>query len=409
MTDYTSGIAVTTSPYMAEIVGTYIEKEFFGHQQPDLQLYKDAKKYVLQPHFGNTVRFPIFRPFSRNTGTVSEGSNPAIDEMFIDSVEVTLSKKGKGARPTKEVRKTGIMAMAKQMGIALRVNANDMVTYNLQSILATRANRSRVDLNPAYQGGGTVDSSDATSIIDDALAALFPANDDMNGGMVGVVKGAGAGQFRVITDYAYSTGDMTVGTLDTTDVSSANYKYCLTDGIDSSMPITTEAIAYASTALLIYEGPKFGGGAQVHAMIDLQMANDLRLDNDFKASGIYRDLAKVNEGKLGLWMGVELGIESRGWTEAAGTCGTFSSGGAVHNAFFYGPECFGCVAIDDEGEGVANVEFYNIMTPDHTNWSLAYTTHGYDAYFAAGVPFGPFCHVLSCGSRFSGLGDVGAV
>ena len=409
MTDYPSGIGITTAPYMAEVVGTKIEKEFFGHQQPDLQLYKDAKKFVLEKNFGNTVRMPIFRPFARNTGTVTEGANPDIDEMLIDSVEVTLAKRGKGARPTKEVLKTGIKAISKQMGVSLRVNANDMVTYNLQSILSTRANRSRVDLNPAYQGGGTADTCASTTLVDDALEALFDTNDDMNGGVVGLVQGPGAGQFRIATDYTASGGSVLVGTWDTTPASTSKYKYCLTDGIDSSMPITTEAIVYTLAALAQYEGPKYSGIAEFHIMIDRAMASDLMLDPDFKASGIYRDLAKVNEGKLGLWMGGELGKESRGWTETAGTAGTYVSGGAVHNAFFYGPETFGAVALDDAGEGVANVEFYNVMTPDHTNWSLAYTTHGYDAYFAAGVPFGPFCHVLSCGSRFSGLGDVGAV
>lgn len=413
MADVLSGVTVANSPYLAKIVGTDIKKRFFGFQQPDLQLYKDAKKFVQTAHGGNVARFPIMRPIPGDrAGTdsgLTEGTNPDAVELFIDAVEVTMSKKGKCVAPTKEAWKTGIKALSKQVGIELRKHANDMVTYNLQSIMSTRVNRTRVDLLTSDMLGGTVDSATATTLVDDALETPFPSNDDLNGGIVAIVSGPGMGQVRVITDYVASGGTITVGTWDVNPTSASKYKVCRTNNIDSGVPISTEAIAYCVSTLLNYEAPKWMGAGKLRCMIDESIANDLRLDADFKASGLYRDLPKLNEAKLGLWMGCEFGVESRGWVEAAGNAGTYSATGAIRNAFFYGEDAFGTVALDDGGEGVANIEFFNIMTPDAFNPTLAYTKHAYDGYFASVVPFGLFAMVLSCGTRFAGIGDVGAI
>jgi len=409
MTDFPTGIGITTSPYAAKIVGTYIEKEFYGFQQPDLQLYKDAKKFVQPKNGGNVARFPIIRALARVTGTITEGANPTAAEFIIDAVDVTMSKKGNAVQVTKELWKTGTAALSKSVAQHLRINANDMMTYNIQSIIATRANRSRVDLNPAYQVGGTVDSATATTLVDDALTATFVSNDDCNDGVVMIVSGPGAGQGRIITDYVASSGTCTVGTWDVIPTSASKYKICLIDGIDASMPINSDAFLYAKAILGGYEAPKYGKGVRYKVMIDDAMESDMLHDDFFSKTGMYSSPEKLEAAVIGKWMGIEAGVESRGWLEAAGVAGTYSSGGAVHNAIFYSPDSFGCVALDDGGQGVGGIEFYNIMTPDHTNRTLAFTTHSYDAYFGSAVPFGPFLMMVSCGTAFAGLGDVGAI
>jgi N4-gp56 family major capsid protein len=409
LTDYPSGIGITTSPYAAKIVGTYIEKEFYGFQQPDLQLYRDAKKYVQPKHGGNTARFPIVRSLDRVTGTITEGDNPAAAELIVDAVEVSMTKKGNAVQVTKELWKTGIEALSKQVARELRVNANDMVTYNIQSIIASRGNRSRIDLNPAYQVGGTVDSATSTTLVDDALEAIFTSDDDCNGGIVTIVSGPGKGQARVITDYTASGGSLSVAAWDVTPTTASKYKITLTDGIDSSLPMTSDGFLYAKAVLGQYEAPKFGKGVRFRCMIDDAIESDMIHDDFFSKTGMYSDPKKMEQALIGKWMGIEVGVESRGWLEAAGTAGTYSSGAAVHNAIFYSPDSFGAVALDDGGESVGGIEFYNIMTPDHTNRTLAYTTHSYDAYFASAVPFGLFLMMMSCGTAFAGVGDVGAI
>ena len=57
---------------------------------------------------------------------------------------------------------------------------------------------------------GTVDSADATTLVDDALATTYDTDDEINGYYVYITAGTGKGSYAKITDYAATTGTITV-------------------------------------------------------------------------------------------------------------------------------------------------------------------------------------------------------
>lgn len=407
MTDYPS-----TTTTLSKIVGTYIREEFYGYQQPDLQLFKDAVKYSQPKGAGKTARFPRMRPMDVITSETSEGSNPAAVALTTDSVEVTMAKLANAIQVTKESWQTGIKALSKMTAKKLRKNFNLSLTRNIQQILAQRGNRSRIDLNTAYQWGGTIDSAAATTFVDAALETPFPGNDDLTGGLIILTDGPGAGQVRQITDYVASGGNGVVATWDVTPTSATKFKVILTTGLDSAWPFTTDAFIHAVSVLEGYEAESRAGGMW-KCNIDPQMAADLKTDEVWLNSGMYRDTGKLEKGLRGFWFETEVGRDSRGWKEAVTTqangateMGNYAATGTIHTAWFYGEDGFGCVAVEGEGEGISNVNFYNLMEPDHTNRTLAYTTHAWDTYFASVVPFGNFVHGISCGTAHGGVGDI---
>ena len=400
---------------LAEIVGTYIEKSFFGFQQPDLVLYKDAKKYPQARGVGNVARFPIMRPSTTQTktnetgtGSTAEGSNPTPEALTIDSREVTMSKLDHSFEVTYEAWQTAIEALAKQVGEELRKNWDVSLNYNLLSVLSARGNRSRIDRNNAYQYGSTVDSATATGLTDATLEALYPSDDDLSDAIAIITGGPGAGQVREITDYTASGGVCVVGTWDTTPTSASTWKLVRTDGIDSNNAFGTDAFFIGRGGLKCYKAPRMGGRTIFRCCIDDINEQDLLGDEVFQKTGMYGDSAKVDDGFIGRWLGIEVGVTSEVWTEDAGTMNTFAAAGDVHTAWFYAKDSFGCVAPVKGGEGIGNVEFMNIMTPDSNNPTLAFTLHSYRGYFASAIPFGLLVHGVCCGSKYENPGDVHA-
>ena len=406
-------MTASTTTTLATIVGTYIRNEFYGYADPALQLYKDATKYKQPKGAGNVASFPRMRPLAVITSATSEGSNPSTLALTTDKVNVTMAKLANAVDVTKESWQTGIKPLSAMVGKKLRKNFNRSLTRNIQQTLAQRANRSLIDLNPAYQVGGTVTTATSTTVIaDTSMATPFSANDDLTGGLFIVTSGPGAGQVRQITDYATSGGVITMSpALDVALTTSSTIKVVVTPHINASMPFTTDAFIRAVYALQGYQAePRSGSMWKVN--IDPAMMADMKKDPVFIQSGMFNDTDKLEKGLRGFWFETLIGLDSEGWYEAVCTqangateMGTYAATGAVHTAWFYGADAFGCVAVEGEGEGLANVNFYNIMTPDYSNNTLALTTHSWDTYFASVVPYGPFVHGVSCGTAQGAVGE----
>lgn len=402
----------TTLTTLAGVVGTYIEQEFFGFQQPDLVLYNDAKKFPQARGVGNVARFPVMRPLANvkktnetGTGNTAEGSNPTPVAMTVDYTEVTMSKLDNAVSVNYEAWQTAIRPTSDQVARELRKNWNESLEYNIQSVMSTKFNSSRIDLSPSNQCGGTFTTGSATVPADTGLSTLFPTDDLLNGSLLVITGGPGAGQVALITDYATSGGIMTA-TFKVAPTTASTYKVIRTTGIDNSLPFNTNAFYTALAGLACYKAPKYGSGTMFRCAVDPMNWQDLMKDEVFQKTGMYRDSSKLEKGRVGWWIGCEVGVTSNGWTEAAGTIGTYSSTGDVHCVPFYGPGAFGCVSPKEGGEGVGNVEFFNIMTPDSNNITLAFTTHSYRGYFASVVPFGLFGYMIRCGSAFDIPGEV---
>lgn len=402
----------STLSSLAEIVGVYIRKSFYGYQQPHLQLYKDAGKYTQPKGAGKTAQFPRMRPMDIITSTTGEGSNPTVVQLAADSVSVTMAKIANAVQINKEVWQTGIKATSVMVAKKLRKNWDQSLTRNIQQTLARRANRSRIDLNTAYQWGATADSATATEIVDATLETPFPNDDDLTGGLVIITNGPGAGQVRQITDYVASGGTITVATWDINPDSNSSFKVLVTTGLNTAAnKFNTDAFVRAVFTLDHYQAEPRNGGMW-KCNIDPHMNADLKSDDTWLKSGMYNDTAKLEKGIRGFWFETLVGMDSAGWKEAVTTqangateMGVFAAAGEIHTAWFYGADAFGCVAVEGEGEGIGNVNFYNVTEPDHTNMTVAFTTHSYDSYFASCVPFGLFVHGISCGSGQAAVGD----
>ena len=403
----------TTTTTLNDIVGTHIVDAFHGFQQPDLRLVDDAKKYPVPRGAGKTIRFPIMRPLARVTSTTAEGSNPTAAALSTDKKEETLAKYTASVTVTMESWSTGIKALSKQVGRELRKQYNRSLTYLIMQKLAASGNRTRIDLNTSYQEAGVPDGTPTIiEIIDAGLATNFGTNDNLTGGMCIVTSGPGAGGVARISDHTGSTGNMVVGGIDVAPTTASTIKVVTTAGLDESNPINTDAFIHAGFVLSSYSAPKTGGAIQYHVNLDPAMWADLLTDDVFRKTGMYHDKERLNKAKLGLWHGIEIGQDTEGWKEVAATqvngeteMGDYSAAGAIHNAWFYSKGAFGCAAIANRGEGVGSVKFHNIMEPDHTNTTLAFTTHSWEMYQAAAVPYGLWVLGIACGSAHSAAGD----
>jgi len=239
------------------------------------------------------------------------------------------------------------------------------------------------------------------------------ANDFWNGGLLVLTSGPAAGQAAQITDFANSGGVFTIasGDFTTAPTTATTYKALVTTGLDASWPFNTDAFIRAVYTLQGYMAEPFSG-SMWKVNIDPAMMADMKKDTIFVGSGMYRDTDKLEKGLRGFWFETEIGLDTEGWYEAASTqaasateMGTYAATGAVHTAWFYGADAFGCVAVEGEGEGIANVKFNNIMTPDSVNNTLAFTSHTWACYFASCVPFGPHVLGVSCGTAQGGVGE----
>jgi hypothetical protein len=406
-------LTATTTTTLNDIVGTHIVDAFFGFQQPDLRLVDDAKKYPVPRGAGKTIRFPVMRPLDRITTSTNEGSNPTAVALSTDKKEESLTKYTNAVEVTMESWSTGIKALSKQVGRELRKNYNRSLTYLIMQKLARSGNRTRIDLNTSYQEAGTPDGTPTTiEIIDAGLATTFGTNDTLTGGMCIITSGPGAGGVARISDHTGSTGNMVVSGIDVAPTTSSTIKVVTTAGLDASNPFNTDAFIHAGFVLSSYSAPKTGGAIQYHVNLDPAMWADLLTDDVFRRTGMYHDKERLNQAKLGLWHGIEIGVDTEGWKEVAATqadgeteMGDYSSSGAVHNAWFYSKGAFGCAAVANRGEGVGSVKFYNIMEPDSNNNTLAYTTHSWEMYQAAAVPYGLWVLGIACGSAHSAAGD----
>ena len=397
----------STTTTLSKIVGTYIRQEFYGYADPALQLFKDATKYKQPKGAGKTAQFPRMRPLAVITSATSEGDNPTAVALTTDAVNVTMAKLTNAVDVTKESWQTGIKALSAMVGKKLRKNYNRSLTRDIQGTLAKKANRSRIDLNPAYQVAGTFTTGSLTVPADTGRGE---ADDFWTGGLLLITSGPGAGQQAQITDFANSGGVFTA-TFAIAPTTASTYKAIVTPGINASMPFSTDAFIRAVYALQGYQAePRQGSMWKVN--IDPAMMADMKKDSVFINSGMYTDTKKLESGLRGFWFETLIGLDSEGWYEAVGTqangateMGTYAATGAVHTAWFYGADAFGCVAVEGEGEGLANVNFYNIMEADSNNNTLAYTTHSWDTYFASVVPYGPFVHGISCGTAQGAVGE----
>lgn len=407
-------MTASTTTTLAKVVGTYIEEGFYGSGQPDFVLINDAVKYEQPRGAGNKARMPRMRPMARRsktnesgTGSTAEGSNPTAVALTVDSIELTMSKLDNLVEVTRESWLGAIKSTSQMVSKTIRNNYDQSFEYNLQTVLSKRFNACRIDNNGAEQLGGTADAGSSTAaLVDDGLTAYFPNNTDLVGALVIIVAGVGAGQVRTIATYTASSGTCTVTTaFDVAPTTGSTYKIVTTRGLSAATPFGTYAFYIGRRSLHGYKAPKYGAAVKYHVAIDGAMEANLLQDEVFRKTGMYRDPKKTDEGIIGNWLGCDVGVTTEDWTEAEGVIGTYVANGPIHTAFFYGKETFGCVAPKTGGEGIGNVEFINLMGPDKADPTNAYTSHGYVAYYAAGVPFGLWGCGVKCGSEFTIQGD----
>lgn len=388
-------------------MGTYIREEFYGYADPALQLIKDATKFKQPKGRGNVAQFPRLRPIAVITSATSEGSNPSAVALTTDCINVTMAKLTNAVQVTKESWQTGIRALSAMVGKKLRKNYNRSVTRNIQQTLSRMGNRSLMDLNPAYQVGGTFTTGSLTVPADTARGE---ADDFWTGGMLILTSGPAAGAAARITDFANSGGVFTA-TFAIAPTTGTTYKAIVTPHISAALPFGTDAFIRAVYALQGYQAePR--QGSMWKCNIDPAMMADMKKDPVFIQSGMFNDTDKLEKGLRGFWFETLIGLDSEGWYEAACTqangateMGAYSAAGPVHTAWFYGDDAFGCVSVEGEGEGPANVEFFNIMEASTGNNTLAFTDHTWATYFASIVPFAPHVHGIMCGTAQGAVGE----
>ncbi len=368
------GVATTTSTLTA-LMKTYYDKLLLEVARPKMVLDQFADKSRDIPrHEGQTVSFQRFVPLEVVTATTNEGELPPYVELEAMRFEATLQKYANAVRITEEVELTALSPVLEAAVKELGENMGQSLNRLYRGALAKFLYPMRVD-NSATYGKSCVATAGTTTTLTDATN-LSEAADFWNGGTVAITSGQNKGYSAHIDDFASGVITFSPALKEACDAGDT-FRVVTSTGITSTNVITCSAVERAVALLKYFNAPSYDGKYYI-GIISPFVQYDFMQDSAWVNAHHYAQDTALFDGEIGRWGGVRWVEDTDPWLEAAGTIGTYSGTGAVHQTPIFGRHAYAGVGI----EGVPDKLF--IKKPgdqDTSNYINAYSMVAWRVYF----------------------------